>query len=78
MINKEELKKLCLEYDKKAGYYPESEFQGYALYEFFLEKLGELEIVDYDNVKAEITTEKYQEIEEDYLKELRGINESIN
>jgi hypothetical protein len=71
MIDKEELKKLCMKYDKKAGEYPESEFQGYALYEFFLEQSGELKPIDYDNIEAEITIEKYRETEENYLKELR-------
>lgn len=34
----EKLRKLCEEYDTEYGDYPESEYQGRALYEFYLEK----------------------------------------
>jgi hypothetical protein len=77
MIDKEELKKLCIKFDRKAGNYPESRFQGYALYEFFLEQLGELNPIAIDalmrnfSTEAEIIAKQYREIEENYLKELR-------
>jgi hypothetical protein len=32
----EKLKKLCLEYDLKAGFYPDSSLEGFALYYFAL------------------------------------------
>ena len=35
---KEKLRELCEEYDAEHGDYPESEYQGRALYEFYLEK----------------------------------------
>lgn len=34
----EKLRKLCEEYDTEYGDYPESEYQGRALYEFYLDK----------------------------------------
>jgi hypothetical protein len=41
-IDKEALLKLCLNYDIKYGDYPESSFEGQALYEFLLCQRGEV------------------------------------
>jgi hypothetical protein len=41
-----ELKALCLEFDKVRGYFPEDEWQGMAMLQFFLEKIGTPMTVD--------------------------------
>jgi hypothetical protein len=35
----EDIKRLCLQYDKLYGYYPESYYEGMALYEFIIDSL---------------------------------------
>lgn len=60
MINIQELKKLCLKFDKKYGEYPESEYEGRGIYLFFLDnsKLSDeqvnSEMEEYDKKLEEI------------------------
>ncbi len=57
MILAEELKKLCLEYDKEKGCYPESKYEGQSLYMFLLEKIGLVERLSYSNYYLKIREE---------------------
>ena len=41
-LTKDELKRLCDDYDNRYGAYPESEFEGEAVYEFILAKLQKI------------------------------------
>lgn len=34
-----DIRRMCLEYDKKSGRYPESTYEGQSVYEFMLKKL---------------------------------------
>ena len=53
---KEKLRELCEEFDAYAGEYPESQYQGRALYDFYLEKYHQ------DTAQAEID-QYYHELE---------------
>jgi hypothetical protein len=65
------LRKLCLEYDSKAGYYPTHELEGFALYYFAVhpeyDPSDEYNKVDADNVDEG----------EEYLKELKLSDDEV-
>ncbi len=60
---KEELRKLCLKYDAEYGHYPESPYEGRALFEFFLEQF----------TNTELSKEQYKEEINLYNIERKGI-----
>ncbi len=40
ILSLDQLKELCKKYDKENGNYPESEYEGYSMYEYICEELG--------------------------------------
>lgn len=67
----EKLKALCLKFDSKAGWWPEHDLEGFAIYQFAAnppkEPIGEYELEElYKNIDL---SEEGQE----YLKELKKI-----
>jgi hypothetical protein len=61
----EKLKKLCLEFDSRAGGYPEHPYEGFALYYFALHPEAECNPV-YNSIDPD-----FDEGGKEYLKELK-------
>lgn len=47
-VDREALRKLCIEFDKQQGSYPEHEFEGLAFYRFFRELEEDIDHLKWD------------------------------